>query len=136
MKLLLLFVHEYWLRPFEASLPDAPTEPAGVETGPAIVALTHVEAHDPERAEKLVTKAIKNVKWLAGKCDTRTVVLHSFAHLAASRAEPHAAEAILAAMRSRLQRADYTVHTTPFGWFNEFRLHVGGPSLAKVFVEL
>jgi hypothetical protein len=25
---------------------------------------------------------------------------------------------------------------TPFGYFNEFRLHVAGPSLAKVFVEL
>jgi hypothetical protein len=136
MKLLLLFVHDYWLRPFEASLPDAAGDPVGVETGPAVVALIHVEAQDPERSEKLVTKAIKNVKWLAGKFDTRSLVLHSFAHLAASRAEPHEAAAILAAMRERLERADYTVHTTPFGWFNEFRLHVGGPSLAKVYVEL
>jgi len=129
-------VHDYWLQPFEASLPDAPASPAAVETAAAVAALIHVEAHDPERQDKLVTKAIKNVKWLAGKFDTRNVVLHSFAHLAATRAEPHEAEAILAAMRDRLQRADYTVHTTPFGWFNEFRLHVGGPSLAKVFVEL
>lgn len=136
MKLLLLFVHDYWLRPYEASLPDAPAAPAGVETGPAVAALIHVEAHDPERREKLVTKAIKNVKWLAGKFETRSVVLHSFAHLAPTRAEPREAEAILAAMRDRLQSADYSVQTTPFGWFNEFRLHVGGPSLAKVFVEL
>ena len=136
MKLLLLFVHDYWLRPFEASLPDAPPAPEGVQTGPAVTALIHVEAGDPERQDKLVTKAIKNVKWLAGKFDTRNVVLHSFAHLAATRAEPHQAEAILAAMRAHLESADYSVHTTPFGWFNEFRLHVGGPSLAKVFVEL
>lgn len=136
MKLLLLFVHDYWLRPFEASLADAIQAPAAVQTGPAVTALIHVEAHDPERQDKLVTKAIKNVKWLAGKFETRNVVLHSFAHLASSRAEPHQAEAILAAMRDRLEGADYSVHTTPFGWFNEFRLHVGGPSLAKVFVEL
>ena len=102
----------------------------------AIVALVHVEAHDPERQDKLVTKAIKNVKWLAGKFETRTVVLHSFAHLATTRAEPIQADAFLEAMRSRLAGSDYSVHTTPFGWFNEFRLHVAGPSLAKVFVEL
>ena len=136
MKLLLLYVHEYWLRPFERSLAEAPDAPPGVETGPAVVALVHVEAHDPERQDKLVTKAIKNVKWLAGKFEARTVVLHSFAHLATTRADPVQADALLAAMCSRLKSADFTVHTTPFGWFNEFRLHVAGPSLAKVFVEL
>ena len=136
MKLLLLYVHDYWLRPFERSLAQAPEAPPGVETGPAVVALVHVEPHDPEMQDKLVTKAIKNVKWLAGKFETRTVVLHSFAHLAATRAEPVQADALLSAMRTRLTGADYVVHTTPFGWFNEFRLHVAGPSLAKVFVEL
>jgi len=136
VKLLLLYVHDYWLKPFERSLPEAPEAPPGVETGPAVVALIHVEAEDPERQDKLVTKAIKNIKWLAGKFETRTVVLHSFAHLAATRAEPEQADALLGAMRERLAGAEYTVHTTPFGWFNEFRLHVAGPSLAKVFVEL
>ena len=136
MKLLLLFVHEYWLRPFEPSLPAAPAAPPGVESGPAVAALIHVEAQDPERHATLVTKAIKNIKWLAGKFETRTVVLHSFAHLASTRAEPEQADVLMTAMRERLESAGYTVHTTPFGWFNEFRLHVAGPSLAKVFVEL
>lgn len=136
MKLLLLFVHDYWLRPFEPSLPGAAPAPAGIESGRAVAALIHVEAEDPERSDKLVTKAIKNIKWLAGKFETRTVVLHSFAHLASTRAEPEQAETVLATMGARLTGAGYTVHTTPFGWFNEFRLHVAGPSLAKVFVEL
>jgi hypothetical protein len=136
MKLLLLFVHDYWLRPFERLLPDADENPAGVETGAAVVALVHVEADDMEGADKRVTKALKHMKWLAGKFETRTVVLHSFAHLATTRAEPAQADALLARMRERLTAAGYSVHTTPFGWFNEFRLHVAGPSLAKVFVEL
>jgi hypothetical protein len=136
MKLLLLFVHEYWLRPYEPSLPAAPPAPAGIESGRAVAALIHVEAQDPERRDKLVTKSIKNIKWLAGKFETRTVILHSFAHLASTRAEPEQAEVLMAAVRERLETAGYTVHTTPFGWFNEFRLHVAGPSLAKVFVEL
>ena len=66
----------------------------------------------------------------------RAIVLHSFAHLAATRAEPPIAEAILTAMQARLAAAGYDVQVSPFGYFNEFRLHVAGPSLAKVFVEV
>lgn len=136
MKLLLLFTHDYWLKPYEKSLPEAPEATDEVSTTEAVLALIHVEAHDPERQSKLVTKAIKNVKWLAGKFGTRNVVLHSFAHLAATRASPEEAEAILNAMRQRLVAADFHVDSTPFGYFNEFRAHVAGPSLAKVFVDL
>lgn len=136
MKLLLLYTHDYWLRPFEKSVPEAPERTDEMAAQGAIVALVHVEAADPENESKLVTKAIKQIKWLAGKFETRAVVLHSFAHLAATRAEPAAAEALLAGMQARLAGAGYTVQTTPFGYFNEFRLHVAGPSLAKVFVEL
>jgi threonyl-tRNA synthetase editing subunit len=136
MKLLLLFAHDYWLRPYERSLPDAPEAAAPVEAQSAVVALVHVEPGDPERGSGLVTKAGKQIKWLAGKFGSKSVVLHSFAHLAAARAEPQAAEALLLEIRDRLAAAGYRVETTPFGWFNEFRIHVGGPSLAKVFVEL
>ena len=136
MKILLLFAHEYWLRPFEKSVAEAPERSEPMDAREALVALVHVEAHDPEQHSKLVTKAIKQIKWLAGKFGTRSVVLHSFAHLAATRAEPAAAAALLADMQARLAAAGYRVQVSPFGYFNEFRLHVAGPSLAKVFVEL
>jgi hypothetical protein len=136
MKLLLLFVHDYWLRPYEKSVPEAPDRSEPMESRDAVVALVHVEQHDPEQHAKLVTKAIKQVKWLAGKFGTRSIVLHSFAHLAATRADPKAAEALLADMQDRLAASGYSVQVSPFGYFNEFRLHVAGPSLAKVFAEL
>ena len=136
MKLLLLFTHDYWLKPYEKSLADAPDTDQELACTEAVLALIHVEAHDPERQTKLVTKAIKNIKWVAGKFGNRNVVLHSFAHLASTRADPVQADAILSAMRERLTGAGFQVQTTPFGYFNEFRAHVAGPSLAKVFVEL
>lgn len=136
MKLLLLYAHDYWLRPYEKSVPDATDHAGEVASRAAVVALVHVEPADPANHARLVTKAIKQVKWLAGKFGTRAVVLHSFAHLATSRAEPGAAAALLADMQERLVAAGYEVQTAPFGWFNEFRVHVAGPSLAKVFVEL
>jgi len=136
MKILLLYAHEFWLQPFEKSLPEAPDATQLMSASAAVVALVHVESHDPERQAKLVTKAVKQIKWQAGKFATRRVVLHSFAHLAVTRAEPEPAEAILAEVRVRLESVGYTVQLTPFGYFNEFRLHVAGPSLAKVFLDL
>jgi len=136
MKLLLLFTHDYWLKPYQRSLADAPEVDGELACTEAVLALIHVEAHDPERQSKLVTKAIKNIKWVAGKFATRHVVLHSFAHLAGTRAEPVQAEHIVLAMRKRLNAAGFHVQSTPFGYFNEFRAHVAGPSLAKVFVEI
>ena len=80
-------------------------------------------------------KAAKNLKWLARKVDVDTVTLHSFAHLSDDRADPEAAAPILADLAERLRNVGYTVHHTPWGYFNEFRMHVEGPSLAKVFKE-
>jgi hypothetical protein len=136
VKLLLLYAHDYWLRPYEKSVAEAPDSDGELSAGGAVVALVHVEPQDPANRAKLVTKAIKQIKWLAGKFDTHSVVLHSFAHLATLRAEPAEAEPLLANMQARLAAAGYSVQITPFGWFNEFRMHVAGPSLAKVFVEL
>lgn len=136
MKLLLLYTHEYWLRPYERSVPTATERADELTAEGAVVALVHVESQDPDSASKLVTKAIKQIKWLAGKFATQSIVLHSFAHLAVTRAEPAAAEALLGAMQARLEGAGYNVQVTPFGYFNEFRMHVAGPSLAKVFVDL
>jgi len=136
LKLLLLYTHDYWLRPFEKSVPEAADRTDEMAARDALVALVHVEATDPEQHAKLVTKAIKQVKWLAGKFESRCVVLHSFAHLAATRSTPAQAADLLEDMRARLASTGFEVHVTPFGYFNEFRLHVAGPSLAKVFVEL
>ena len=38
--------------------------------------------------------------------------------------------------RIRLERTGFEVFETPFGWQNEWKLHVGGESLAKVFKEI
>ncbi len=136
MKLLLLYAHDFWLRPYVKSWAAAAPSQEALRAHGAVVALVHVEAEDEAKQGKVVTKCAKNVKWLAGKFQTRDIVLHSFAHLSGSKAAPETAAAILRAVEQRLNRAGYRVQVTPFGYFNEFRVHVAGPSLAKVFVEL
>jgi hypothetical protein len=102
----------------------------------AVVVFYQVEAEDVERRGKVLTKFVKNIKWLAGKFSSKTVVLHSFNHLSVSKAPPEFAEAFVEEGRERLEKSGYSVTVTPFGYLNEWKLHVAGDSLAKVFKEL
>lgn len=102
----------------------------------AVVAWFHLEAGDEQRLGKITTGAIKHLKWLARKWETRAVVLHSFAHLAETTGSPEAARTFLADAASRLTGAGYTVHQTAFGHTHRLEMAVPGPSLAKVFKSL
>ena len=101
-----------------------------------VVVFFHAEAEDEEKGKSLLDKVAKNIKWLAGKFGTKSVVIHSFNHLSSSKASPEFSEQIIKQAAEKLQNAGYTVMCTPFGYFNEFKMHVGGESLAKVFKEL
>ena len=136
MKLLMLYTHDYWLQPFERNLEEAPEIREGIRMQECIVALIHVEPKDIEVQGKAITKALKQLKWLARKSETQRIVLHSFAHLASESAAPQEAQRFLEEIGERLTNTGFTVQSSPFGYFNEFKLHVAGPSLAKVFVEI
>lgn len=121
--------------------PDRGVSEAAVDTPApgsaerAIVAFCHAEAQDAGAPAKVVTKTIKNVKWLAGKFDTKLVVLHSFGHLGGESAPGDVAKDILVQAGRRLETAGYVVHLTPFGWTCAFDLHADGPALAKVYKQ-
>ena len=102
----------------------------------AVVVFYHIESDDLERRGKVLTKFVKNIKWLAGKFDSKKAVLHSFNHLSNSKAPADFAEELVQDVRDRLERAGYSVTVTPFGYLNECKLHVAGESLAKVFKEI
>ncbi len=136
MRLLMFYTHEWWYKTAAKSLADAPD--AGREeatSGGAVVIFFHAEAGDEAKGAGVVEKFTKNVKWLAGKFETKQIVLHSFNHLSSSKAEPEFALAVADEVEARLVRTGYSVMRTPFGYFNEFRMHVAGDSLAKVFKE-
>lgn len=132
----MLYTHEYWLQPYEKNLEEAADTHEEISMKECIVALVHVEPRDLETAGKTTTKALKHLKWLARKSDTENIVLHSFAHLAGESAAPKEAQSFLEDIRTRLTSSGFTVCSSPFGYFNEFKLHVAGPSLAKVFVDI
>jgi len=135
MKLLLFYAHSFSYETAAKSLPTVPDAKKKEHTRDAAVIFFHVEAEDVEKRSKTVQKFVKNVKWLCGKFSTRNVVLHSFNHLSGSKADPDFSRALLGEVVERLERTDFQVMVTPFGYFNEFSIHVAGDSLAKVFKE-
>lgn len=135
MKLIMFYVHEWWYRTATKSLPDVPDTEKEESLKNAVVIFYHSEAEDEEKREGVLQKFVKNVKWIAGKFQTKNLVLHSFNHLSMSKSSPEFARSLLNDVIGRLQRTGYTVMTTPFGYFNEFKMHVAGDSLAKVYKE-
>lgn len=97
------------------------------------VGFIQVEAEDTERVAYVETKLVKNLKWAARKNDTTSILLHSFAHLSDSKAEPMITKEILDNAEQRLQQAGYEVAQTPFGYFVDLDLKAPGLSLARVF---
>lgn len=135
MKVLFWYVDELSWRPARKTLEDAEEGSPG-EVARAVVAFVHVEPRDVDRAKKVETKLVKNLKWLAGKWDTETLVLHSFAHLGSEKADPAFAATLFAAARGRLEGVGYEVHETPWGHFLDLNMSAPGHPLARVFKEL
>ena len=135
MKLLMFYTHEWWYRTASKSLPEVPDVEKEESLPGAAVIFFHAEAEDEEKRDGVLKKFAKNVKWIAGKFATKNVVLHSFNHLASTKASPEFARGLLEEVTERLERRGFRVVVTPFGYFNEFRMHVAGDSLAKVFKE-
>ncbi|RLC99481.1 MAG: hypothetical protein DRI77_02700 [Chloroflexi bacterium] len=135
MKLLMFAASYFSWRPFERILPDAPDATDEIKVQDAAVIFTQVEAKD-EESPKIVTKAIKNIKWLARKRGLQHIVLHSFTHLGGETADPALALSLMEEMADRLRGVGYQVWLPPFGWVCEWNLHVYGEGLAKVFKSL
>ena len=135
MKLLMFYTKEWWYKTASKTLEDVPDAEKEESIRNAVVIFFHCEAEDEEKYDGVVQKFVKNTKWLAGKFNVRNVVLHSFNHLSTSKSSAEFAGSLLEEVSLRLEGAGYKVMQTPFGYFNEFRMHVAGDSLAKVFKE-
>jgi len=132
----MFYAPTFWFKPFEKTLEAVPDHRGEATVENVVVVFYHGEAEDVERRSKVLTKLLKNIKWLAGKFGTRSVVLHSFGHLSTSKAPPEFTAELVAEVITRLENTGYTVTATPFGYLNEWKIHVAGESLAKVFKEI
>lgn len=117
---------EFWYRPY--STPDA----EGESFDETVLVWIQSEEKDAEDKIAVLRKMVKNIRWMSKKVSCDNIVLHSFAHIAESKAPRELASEIISEVRSRLLERGFHVHVVPEG-LNEFRMHVKGPAIAKVF---
>ena len=135
MKILMFYAPEFWFKTFQKVLDEVEDRDIEEKTGNAIVVFYHVEAEDEEKRSNVLTKLVKNIKWLSGKFKTKNLVIHSFNHLSTSKASPDFSNALIEDAKTRLTGSGFKITETPFGYLNEWKIHVAGESLAKVFKE-
>jgi hypothetical protein len=99
-------------------------------------AFIQVEKEDEENETAVKKKLLKNLKWIAGKNNTKKIILHSFAHLSESKAEPEFTESLFNNIDERLVNSGFEVEQTPFGYFLDLKIDAPGYSLARVFKDL
>ena len=136
MKLLLIYCKEFGYTPAVKTL-DHADDNASPQTFKNIqTAFIQMEREDVENAKSVEKKLVKNLKWICGKNNSREIILHSFAHLSASKADPDDTRAFLDKVEERMANAGYIVHQTPFGYFLDLRIEAPGFSLARVFKSI
>jgi hypothetical protein len=102
-----------------------------------ITAFIQVEEQDEESDLKSREKKLVNhLKWVARKNNTTSVVLHSFAHLSASKASLQFTAQLFQLARVRLENGGYETAQTPFGFFLDLDMQAPGFSMARVWTEL
>jgi len=136
MKALYIYCKEFAYNPTIKTL-DGVSEnvtPARFEN--VQVAFLQAEHEDADREKEVEKKLVKNLKWICGKNNVKHIILHSFAHLSESKAEPDFTKLIFSRVEERLRNSGYVVHQTPFGYFLDLQLNAPGFSLARVFKNL
>ncbi|NOZ61148.1 MAG: hypothetical protein GXO74_05660 [Calditrichaeota bacterium] len=133
MKLLMFYVDSFHYSPVLKASDEFDDEAIEGAAENAILAFIHVEAEDEKKISHSVTRLIKNVKWLAGKNNTKKIVLHSFSHLSDSKGSAGTVKEIFVQARQRLATVGYDVSQTPLGYMCDISLSAPGTPLARVF---
>jgi hypothetical protein len=125
--------HHYWYQPFSKILEQA-EDASGEEKVPEAAIFVHAEAEDEQRRSNVLTKALKNIRWLANKRGLKNIVLHPSPTSQAAWPREFAHD-FLEEVAERLRQTGYNVWLPPFGYVSG-KLSVYGESLAKVFKEI
>lgn len=133
MKLLMIYCKRFAYTPTVKVLDDADDNAVSGEYDNILTAFIQAEAGDEEDLKGTEKKLVKNLKWAAGKNNTRKVMLHSFAHLSDSKASPEFTSELFEKAMDRMKNAEYETHTTPFGYFLDLDMQAPGFSLARIF---
>jgi hypothetical protein len=136
MKLLMIYMKNFSYNPTIKTIEAMPEAKEGKEYKNIQAGFIQVEKEDEENETAVKKKLLKNLKWIAGKNETRHIILHSFAHLSESKADPEFTKSLFDTIQERLTDSGYKVEQTPFGYFLDLKVDAPGFSLARVFKDI
>ncbi len=136
MKLLMIYMNEFSYNPTIKTIETMPDYTEEKTYKNIQAAFIQVEKKDEENESAVKRKLLKNLKWIAGKNNTKEIILHSFAHLSESKAEPEFTKSLFDNIDERLTNSGFDVKQTPFGYFLDLKINAPGYSLARVFKDL
>jgi hypothetical protein len=136
MKLLMIYCTNFNYTPTIKVLETVQEQTDTQQFDNAQVAFIQAELEDMEKASDVEKKLLKNLKWICSKNEVKKIILHSFAHLSESKAEPDFTKTIFDNVEQRLKNSGFEVYQTPFGYFLDLQINAPGFSLARVFKDI
>ena len=133
MKILAIYSNNFSYTPSIKSLDKAPEFKDSFSFEEVEVAFIHVEEHDKEKPKSSEKKLLNFLKWVARNNNTKNILLHSFAHLSNSKADPEFTKELFNNVEARLKNVNYNASQTPFGYFLDLNIEAPGFSMARVF---
>jgi len=84
MKLLMFDAEYFWYKTFSKTIESVEDIKKEERIENTAVFFIHIESKDEKRKNKVINRAVRNLRWYLNKIDEEMVVLHSFAHLSSS----------------------------------------------------
>jgi predicted deacetylase len=137
MKVLVMYVDEFKYQPAQKNLESAETIIEGDAFKNSVLAFIQVEGVDEEYdLQSREKKLVNHLKWAARKNNCNSIILHSFAHLAETKASVEFTKTLFELAEKRLKNAEFETAQTPFGYFLDLEIKAPGYSLARIWASL
>ncbi len=129
----MIYADKFAYEPRTKTLEEFETIEHGESYDNILVGFIQAEEKDEENLAGIEKKLVKNLKWAAKKNNTKRILLHSFAHLSESKANPMFTKELFDKVELRMKNADYETFQTPFGYFLDLDFKAPGISQARIF---
>ncbi|MBU4072411.1 MAG: threonine--tRNA ligase, partial [Candidatus Thermoplasmatota archaeon] len=135
-----LFIHsdfiEYEARKKTKLAEDVPPEKRKNRVEEVLVVFISFEKRDEGKEQDSAKALVANVVEIAGKVETKRIVLYPYAHLSSSLGKPSSGIEILHSAEKMLAESGYEVHASPFGWYKSFNISCKGHPLSELSREI
>lgn len=133
MKTLLIYCNQFGYTPTEKTLDFAPETKESKSYENVQTIFVHIEKEDEKNEKSVFKNLVKLIKWISKKNEIKKLIIHSFAHLSESKADPHFTMEFLNNLERRMADSGFETYQTPFGYFLDLQIDAPGFSLARVF---